>query len=232
MSTLYDQLGIRPSATAAEVKTAWRALALRTHPDKNPGEEAAAQFKAGAAAWDVLGDADRRAAYDATLFSPPPCVQCGGAAIPNQTLCPRCMVLNRVRAETSRPKPPQSEPRPSPRAAPPPRTTPPPRAAPPRSAPRAAPRKSASPSAREARADARTQAEARKREAWQRWANTRVPDSDELLNGIMDEALLVQAAGALPPEPKPADALRALRDLSSTLGAADKLLRQVRSLFG
>lgn len=226
MSTLYEQLGVVPSATAAEIKAAWRGLALRYHPDRNEGNPtAAATFKALAAAWEVLGDSERRAAYDATLFVMPTCVQCGGHAIPNQPLCPRCMVLSRVRTS------PTPTPAPAPRVRPtPPRERPAPQAAPrvaPRPAPRAARTTAPRPPrpSRAARADAHT-------EAWEKWANTRVADSDELLEGIMDEALLVQLSGSLPPESKPMDAARALRQLSSTLGAADRLLRQVRSLFG
>ncbi|MSQ00552.1 MAG: J domain-containing protein [Myxococcales bacterium] len=62
---LYERLGIRPAATEAEIKKAFRALAARLHPDKNPNNPAAeTRFKKITAAYDVLSDKDRRANYD------------------------------------------------------------------------------------------------------------------------------------------------------------------------
>ncbi len=62
---LYQTLGVSPGATEAEIKKAFRALAGKLHPDKNPGDAAAeARFKKITAAYDVLSDKDRRAAYD------------------------------------------------------------------------------------------------------------------------------------------------------------------------
>ena len=61
----YEVLGVAKTADAGEVKSAYRRLALKHHPDKNPGDKAAEEkFKEAAEAYEVLGDADKRAAYD------------------------------------------------------------------------------------------------------------------------------------------------------------------------
>lgn len=66
MKDHYKTLGVAPGAGEAEIKKAFRALAFRYHPDKNPGNVlAAAQFRELAEAYRVLHDAGRRAAYDA-----------------------------------------------------------------------------------------------------------------------------------------------------------------------
>jgi curved DNA-binding protein CbpA len=64
--SLYDVLGVGRDAATAEIKKAYRVAALRWHPDKNPGsrEEAERRFVAIAAAYEVLSDDQRRAAYD------------------------------------------------------------------------------------------------------------------------------------------------------------------------
>ena len=68
MKDYYEVLGVLNSATPAEIKKAFRALALRHHPDRNPGDPTAeAKFKAVAGAWKVLSDPDSRRAYDAAL---------------------------------------------------------------------------------------------------------------------------------------------------------------------
>ncbi len=62
----YLTLGVPPSASAGEIRTAWRRTALDTHPDRNPGNIVAERrFKAAAAAYELLGDPRRRAAWDA-----------------------------------------------------------------------------------------------------------------------------------------------------------------------
>ena len=62
---LYDALGVDPGCSQDEVKQAWRELVRKLHPDRNPGDvAAAARFRAVRAAWDVLGDPTRRAMYD------------------------------------------------------------------------------------------------------------------------------------------------------------------------
>src|SRR3954454_22160120 len=62
----YEALEITPDADQEAVKAAYRALALTFHPDRNPGfvDEAAERMKALTAAFEVLGNPGRRAAYD------------------------------------------------------------------------------------------------------------------------------------------------------------------------
>ncbi|HET7753136.1 MAG TPA: DnaJ C-terminal domain-containing protein [Anaeromyxobacteraceae bacterium] len=62
---LYDILGVPRTATADDVKSAYRKLAKKYHPDMNPGDKAAEEkFKEVTAAADVLTDPKRRALYD------------------------------------------------------------------------------------------------------------------------------------------------------------------------
>ena len=61
----YEVLGVARRASVAEITDAYRKLAIRFHPDKNPGDKAAeARFKEVSAAYDVLSDADKRKNYD------------------------------------------------------------------------------------------------------------------------------------------------------------------------
>jgi len=61
----YEILGVDRSATAEEIKKAYRQAAMRYHPDRNPDDtEAEERFKVTAEAYSVLGDADKRARYD------------------------------------------------------------------------------------------------------------------------------------------------------------------------
>ena len=61
----YEVLGVERRATSAQITDAYRKLAVKHHPDKNPGnDEAAARFKEAARAFEVLSDADLRARYD------------------------------------------------------------------------------------------------------------------------------------------------------------------------
>jgi DnaJ-class molecular chaperone len=61
----YKELGVSRGASADEIKKAFRKLAKELHPDKNPGNrEADERFKRVTAAFDLLGDAEKRAKYD------------------------------------------------------------------------------------------------------------------------------------------------------------------------
>lgn len=61
----YEILGVSKSASADEIKKAYRKVAMQFHPDRNPGDKAAEEkFKEAAEAYEILSDADKKAQYD------------------------------------------------------------------------------------------------------------------------------------------------------------------------
>ena len=64
VSEFYALLGVSREATEAEIKKAYRKLAMEYHPDRNPAPEAEARFKEITEAYEVLRDPQKRAAYD------------------------------------------------------------------------------------------------------------------------------------------------------------------------
>jgi len=69
MVDYYELLGIRPNATLDEIKSAYRQLALKYHPDRNPGDQSAEEeFKKVSEAYQVLSDPEKRKIYD--LYGP------------------------------------------------------------------------------------------------------------------------------------------------------------------
>ena len=61
----YEVLSVEKTASEGELKTAFRRLAMKYHPDRNPGDkDCEAHFKEAKEAYEVLGDAQKRAMYD------------------------------------------------------------------------------------------------------------------------------------------------------------------------
>jgi molecular chaperone DnaJ len=61
----YDLLGISKGASASEIKKAYRKMAIKYHPDKNPGDKTAeANFKKAAEAYEILGNPENKSKYD------------------------------------------------------------------------------------------------------------------------------------------------------------------------
>ena len=61
----YSVLGVAKTASAADITKAYRKLAKKLHPDLNPGDKAAEEkFKQITAAYDIIGDEEKRGRYD------------------------------------------------------------------------------------------------------------------------------------------------------------------------
>jgi DnaJ-class molecular chaperone len=65
----YQELGVARTASADEIRKAFRKLAKENHPDQNPGNKAAEErFKKVSAAFDIVGDAEKRKKFDAGML--------------------------------------------------------------------------------------------------------------------------------------------------------------------
>ena len=61
----YETLGVKRDASEADLKQAYRRLAMKYHPDRNPNNESAEKnFKEAKEAYEVLADGEKRSAYD------------------------------------------------------------------------------------------------------------------------------------------------------------------------
>lgn len=67
MENPYTILGVSPVASTDDIKKAYRALAMRHHPDRNPNSNAELRFNAIQRAYELLSDPKRRAEYNYSL---------------------------------------------------------------------------------------------------------------------------------------------------------------------
>lgn len=85
MANYYKVLGVQASASPEDIKKAYRKLALRWHPDKNPGnkEEAEKKFKQVSEAYEVLSNSKKRSVYDRAGCDS--WWACGGSSTPHNS---------------------------------------------------------------------------------------------------------------------------------------------------
>lgn len=67
MENPYNILGVSPTASTDDIKKAYRALAMRHHPDRNPNSNAEVRFNAIKKAYELLSDPKMRAEYNYSL---------------------------------------------------------------------------------------------------------------------------------------------------------------------
>ncbi len=67
MENPYNILGVSPTASTDDIKKAYRALAMRHHPDRNPNSNAEVRFNAIKKAYELLSDSQKRAEYNYSL---------------------------------------------------------------------------------------------------------------------------------------------------------------------
>lgn len=67
MENPYNILGVSPTASTDDIKKAYRALAMRHHPDRNPNSNAEVRFNAIKKAYELLSDPKKRAEYNYSL---------------------------------------------------------------------------------------------------------------------------------------------------------------------
>ena len=67
MENPYNILGVSPTASTDDIKKAYRALAMRHHPDRNPNSNAEVRFNAIKKAYELLSDPQKRAEYNYSL---------------------------------------------------------------------------------------------------------------------------------------------------------------------
>ena len=67
MENPYNILGVSPTASTDDIKKAYRALAMRHHPDRNPDASAERRFDAIKKAYELLSDPQKRAEYNYSL---------------------------------------------------------------------------------------------------------------------------------------------------------------------